>query len=164
MRLLPFERRWLLSLLDAVLPRRASPTLPKGASDFPLDGFVQDLTRTAPASFGLGLRVAIWFVTWSPAFLLGRFTIAPKLSLYERIALLDRLAAHEIYLVSEVPNILKLVAALGYCGFPEIQSALHVSPSDTQPADWMPSPKDDTKRGRSSALRSTRLGDGDVAA
>ncbi len=136
-KLLTFERRWLLSVFDAIMPANASRQLPWGAKDLPLDRFVDDLTRIAPKQFRLGLRATIWLIALSPWFVLRRATTVVGLSQAERVALLDRLSQSESYVVRELPLMLKMVVGLGYCGLPETQDAFRVVPRDSAPADWV---------------------------
>ncbi len=136
MKLLTFERRWLLSVFDAIMPANASPQLPWGARDLPLERFVDDLTQISPKQFRLGLRATIWLIALSPWFVLRRATTVSGLSQAERVVLLDRLGESESYVVRELPMMLKMVVGLGYCGLPETQDAFHVVPRDPTPADW----------------------------
>jgi hypothetical protein len=154
-KLLTFERRWLLSVFDAILPANASPTLPRGARELPLDRFVDDLTRVSPAQFRLGLRATIWLIALSPWFVLRRATTVAGLSLAERVVLLDRLVVSDHYIVRELPMMLKMLVGLGYCGVPEMQAAFQVKPRDATPADWVgdaapvqPDPSDGPKQPR----------------
>lgn len=137
MKLLTFERRWLLSVFDAIMPAHASPTLPLGAKDLPLDRFVDDLTRISPMQFRLGLRATIWLIALSPWFVLRRATTVSGLSQAERVVLLDRLAVNDIYLVRELPMMLKMLVGLGYCGLPQIQETFEASPRDHWAAEWV---------------------------
>jgi hypothetical protein len=130
------ERRWLLMVFDAVVPSGATERLPKGARDVPMGRFVDDLFAHAPLHFCLGVRACLWIVMLSPWFVLRRFTTFAGLSRGERIRLLEEFGKSERYTIREAPLLFKTVACLGYCGLPEIQTRVGISPVDKKPPSW----------------------------
>ncbi|MGE3675800.1 MAG: hypothetical protein AB7K71_39390, partial [Polyangiaceae bacterium] len=68
-----FEKRWLRSIFNCVIPSGESRVLPEGAADVPMDGFIEDLLSHAPAQFWLGMRACTWAITGAPLIVLGRF-------------------------------------------------------------------------------------------
>jgi hypothetical protein len=123
-----FERRWLLAVLDAILPSGAHPRLVLGARDVPMARFVDDLLLRAPALAAIGLRASLWGVTLAPL-ARGRLCLFPALAQEDRVALLDALACSPIHLLREVPVLLKTLACLGYCGLPEVQRQVGIEPA-----------------------------------
>ena len=137
MRLLRFERRWLAAVFDTILPSDASRRLPVGARDLPLDRFVRDLLRRAPLTFAAGVRIALWITVFAPLFLHGKRRLFPSLDPEHRLAVLRRLQRSSSYAIRELPNILKMVACLGWGGHPAVRERIGLaSPSDPPPA-WL---------------------------
>jgi hypothetical protein len=135
MTLFSIERRWLLTVLDAILPARADPRLTLGARDVPMERFVGDLLRRAPTLAGIGVRASLW-VVWLGPLLRGRLGFG-ALSDAERIAWLETLAASPIHLLREVPVLLKTLACLGFCGVPDVQRQVGIAPVADAPPRWM---------------------------
>ena len=134
--LLAFERRWFLTLCDAVLPSGAHDRIAIGAADVPLDRFVDDVFARAPFQMRLGIRAATWVLTWLPLF--WRLELRPfgRLSRADQVALLDGLAGSRLYVVREIPNLIKIVACMGWAGTPEVQRQLGVPAPDAGPPAW----------------------------
>ena len=107
-----------------------------GASDFPLDRFLLDLKQRAPRRFILGLRVAVWLVVWSPFVVVRRLRRFQGLAPKDRLELLERLATSRVYFVRELVTLLKMVACLGFCGMPVIQSQVGYDRPNPAPPDW----------------------------
>lgn len=137
MRLSAFERRALEVVFDAILPSGAHPKLPLGARDVPYAGFFDDAERFAPFELLLGLRAALWVVWLSPLVLLGKPRTFGGLSADDRLRVLVRLQASRIYFLRELPGIAKTVAALAYCGLPEVQRAIGLERIDRTPPSWL---------------------------
>jgi hypothetical protein len=135
MTLLAFERRWLLGVLDAILPAHAHPRLTLGARDFPLARFADDLLRRAPLLAALGVRASLW-VLWLSPLARGRAGFG-ALSPEEQVAWLRTLEGSRIHLLREVPVLLKTLACLGYCGVPEVQRQVGIDPVASAPPRWM---------------------------
>ncbi len=130
-----FERRWLLVVLDAILPAQADARLTLGARDVPMDRFLDDLLRRAPPLAVIGVRASLW-VAWLGPLLRGRLGFG-ALAGEERVAWLETLARSPIHLIREVPVLLKTLACLGYCGVPEVQRQAGISPVAATPPRWM---------------------------
>jgi len=131
-----YELRCLAAVFEAVLPSGASETMPLGAADVAMGRFVEDLFRHAPGHFRLGLRACLWFLTLAPPFVLGRFATFVGLPREDRLRLLERLGQSSVYVVREMPLLFKTVACLGFCGLPEVQSPIGISPVDSLPPEW----------------------------
>ncbi|MCB9661068.1 MAG: hypothetical protein R3B40_23910 [Polyangiales bacterium] len=131
-----FERRWLLRIFDAIYPANAPGGLRLGAADVPLEGLLADLRRHAPFDFMLGVRAAAWVVTLFGPLLIGRLRRFGSLLPNERADVLEGLAHHRLYLVRELPMLLKMVASLGYVGVPEVQRAIGLAVVDDTPPAW----------------------------
>jgi hypothetical protein len=134
--LLAYERRCLAAIFESALPSGACESMPLGAADVALDRFVEDLFRHAPGHFRLGLRACLWLVTFAPTFVLGRFATFVGLSREDRVRLLEALGRSSMYVVREMPLLFKTVACLGFCGLPEVQAGLGISPVDSSPPEW----------------------------
>ncbi|HVU03741.1 MAG TPA: hypothetical protein VHE30_18410 [Polyangiaceae bacterium] len=134
--LLGFERDWLLVVFDSIVPSGTSERVPTGAKDAPMDRFLSDLFASAPLHFCLGLKACLYFVMVAPLFVLGRWSTFLGLSSEERHRLLDRLAESDVYVIREMPLLFKTVACLGFCGLPEVQSRIGITPVDATPPEW----------------------------
>jgi hypothetical protein len=136
LRMLRFERRWLVRVFEELLPGGADARLPIGAADVPMDRFVEDLLAHAPLEFTVGLRLCLWIVVLGPIFVARRFRTFFRISPSERMLVLERLSASEVYLVREAPILLKTIACLGFCGLPAVQQSLGIHPTDPSPPTW----------------------------
>lgn len=137
MKAFAFERRWMQTIADAVLPSGKSDKLPIGARDVPLDRMIEDLFATASTEFLLGLRAAIWLAyLGGPALTLRRRATLGDLPPDERTRVLRELADSRIYFLRELPFLLKTVTCLGYVGTPEVQSSMGIPHEGDRPS-WM---------------------------
>jgi len=139
LRLLRFERRWLVRVFEAVLPP-GDPTLALGAAQAPMGNFVDDFLARAPLPAVLGLRAGLWLVMLAPLLVLGRPRTFLGLSPADRFALLDRLRKSDLYLVRESATLFKIVACLGFCGLPPIQQRIGIYPTDETLPSWTGGP------------------------
>jgi hypothetical protein len=135
LRLLRFERRWLVAIFETVLPT-GEAALPLGAAQAPLGRFADDLLARAPLAAVLGLRGALWLVMLAPPFVLGRPRTFLGLAPADRIALLDRLRKSDRYLVRESAALFKIVGCLGFCGLTPVQQRLGIHPTDRTLPPW----------------------------
>jgi hypothetical protein len=122
-----FERRWIGSMIVDLVP---------GAAQVPIDGFLQDLAAHAPREFLIGLRLCTWVLMLCPPFVVGRLASYSGLSAAERLRVHARLRQSRVYLLRELPLLFKLVGCLGYCGLPEVQARLGITPRDSEPPEW----------------------------
>lgn len=137
-----FERRWLAAIWATILPSGTPGGLALGASDVPLDRFLDQLIALAPARVSFGARACVWLLTFCPLLVLGRFALFPSLDAEARLALLDKLRASDVYLVRELPILFKMLGALGYAGLPEVQRQMGIPLDDDTPRpDWAAEPK-----------------------
>lgn len=130
-----FEKRWLLRIADAILPAGAHQRLP-GAREVPLGGLVDDLNRFAPWTLCLAVRAATWIVTWFGPVITGRARLFGGLSVPERGRVLEELSRSRVYLIRELPVLLKMVSCLGYGGLPSVQRAVGLTSVDAHPPAW----------------------------
>lgn len=133
---MPFEKRWLVSVITCLIPSGASERLPEGAADLPLERFIDDLLAHAPLKFLLGLRACLWVVSLAPCVVLGRLRLFHQLGDEEQLQLLTRFKDSDAYLVREMPLLFKMVGCLAYGGHPRIQARLALEPRDETPPDW----------------------------
>lgn len=135
MRLMSFERRWLLAVFDTILPSGAHPRLSLGARDVPLGRFVDELFRAGAPRLLLGIRVSLWVAALAPLFLLGRMRTLFGLTPPDRARTLDLLRRHRIYVIRETVNVLKAAACLGYAAFPSVRRQVGIEDTGP-PAPW----------------------------
>ncbi len=135
-RMLKFERRWLVRVFEELLPSGADERLAIGAADVPMGRFVDDLLAHSSVEFALGLRLCMWLVMLAPLFVLRRFRTFFGLSPSDKAMVLERLRGSSVYIVREAPMLLKTIGCLGFCGLPPVQHALGIHPIDTSPPSW----------------------------
>jgi hypothetical protein len=140
MRWFAFERRWLRAVFDALLPSDAHPRVTQGARDQPLDRFVDDLLASSPRRFLLGLRVSLWMVALAPLVVLRRPRTFAGLGPDERLAVLERIRVHRVYLIRETINLLKMVACLGWGAMPAVRAQIGLERADAAPPAWALAP------------------------
>src|SRR6266511_1909552 len=116
LRMLRFERRWLVRVFEKLLPRGADARLGISAADVPMGRFVDDLLAHAPLEFVMGLRLCLWMVRLAPIVLLRRLRTFLSLGPSARAAVLERLRRSDVYILREAPLLLKTTACLGFCG------------------------------------------------
>src|ERR1700757_3647747 len=98
LRLLRFERRWLVRIFETILPSGAG--LDRGAADVPMGRFVDDFAAHAPLATLIGLRAALWLVMLAPLLWL-RWRPFLGLRDADRVQVLERLRRSDLYLVRE---------------------------------------------------------------
>lgn len=117
-----------MSLLEVIVPSGTTDRLPLGARDVPVKLFLDDAFKATPRDFTVGFRLCLWVVMLSPFFVLRRFKLAANLKRDERLELLERFAASDVYLLREMPVMFKVVLGFAYCRVPEVQRALGIEP------------------------------------
>jgi hypothetical protein len=131
-----FERRWLAAIFAAVLPASDDPRFPEGADRLGVEAYVDALLDGAPRGFARGLRLCTWLLQLAPLLFLRRPVAFTALAPEARAALLERMAASDVYLVRELPMLFKTAACLGLCGLPAVQRRIGIQPLDTIDPDW----------------------------
>ena len=107
------ERRWRQTLMATMIPR-VSPDGTPGFDEIDPGDFWDRFDGDAPPLFRLGLRVAVWALTWSPLFLVGRPRTFGRLDAAARDEVLVRAAGHALYPVRQLVDVLKLTACFAY--------------------------------------------------
>lgn len=129
MKLLSFERRWLLTILAAIYPSGADERLPVGVTDVPARSFVDELWQHAPGETLLGVRLATWVLTFAPLWTLGRPTTFARLGDADRVRVLERVASSRVYALRELAEMLKMLGAFPYAGHEAVQRAIGMPPA-----------------------------------
>lgn len=117
---------------------------PAPGTDAPLPGFAEldttafwaEVDRAAPPLLRLGLRVAVWVLTWLPIVLVGRLRTFPRLSAPEQDQLLCRAAASRWYLLRQLVTLLKALACFAYFREPAVRGRF--GPNDAPPRPAAP--------------------------
>ena len=108
-----FERRWLASMVEAVVPPLAATD---GSAGVPastgLDDGIGKLLVGMPSLQKLALRFAVWLLAWVGPLFIGRLPTFRRLSPDARDRVLVRMGGSDNYLVREMVVLLKLVAGL----------------------------------------------------
>lgn len=118
---LPIERRFLSTLLAAMLP--AHDGWP-GLAGIDLARFWSTYQRAAPPLLRFGLRTSVWILGLSPPLLLGRPHTVLGLDEDARDLLLTRAATSRLPLLAAMATTLKLVGCLAYFHEPSIETRL----------------------------------------
>jgi hypothetical protein len=90
--------------------------------------FLDVYLRTVPRQAALGLRAAIWAVTWLPLLFVGRFAAADTLQPETRRRYLARWTGSRVYLVRESFYLLKAIALMGWASIDAVRARIGVEP------------------------------------
>lgn len=127
----------MAEIFAAVLPSGASQRVPDGADTLPMASYADELARVAPTRVAVGFRAATWGIVLFGALLAGRRTLFLSHPPAERARILDRLSRHRVYVVRELPTLMKVLATMGYFGAPDVQQRLGITQLDDLPPSWM---------------------------
>ncbi len=136
LRLLNFERCWLVAIFAIMIPAGTDERFPIGAAQAPMGRFIDDLLAHAPLEFVTGLRATLWMVMLAPLFTIGRFATFLGLEHEAQMRVVERLRTSDVYLVRETPLLFKTIGCLGFCGLPPVQKQLGINPTDARPPAW----------------------------
>ena len=138
MQLLPFERRWILTIFDTIYPG-GHPVLPWKASEVATTGpFVDDMFRVGPFWTILGMRALIWIMNWvGPLLALGLPLPFAWISDAARLRTLENLAGSRFYLVREIPTLFKMLGSMAYCASADVQKAVGFERPDFGLPAWV---------------------------
>lgn len=117
-----FERRWARVLFQALYPQGAHPLFAHGLSAPEADRVLDEALAHWPLPGLLALRAAIWVLTLSPLFVVGRARTLGGLPAEERTRVLARLYESPIYLVRNFVVLAKTLAGIHYIGQPAVRS------------------------------------------
>lgn len=131
-----FERRTFAAIAEAVVPVRPEDGLGPAPSQMPLESFLLTLYRDGHGRAILGLRAAIVLVGLLPL-LLFRFRTFAGLSLEARSSLLTSMSHSSIYIVRELPMLLKTMVLMGWGALAEVQRAVGITRVDSVAPDWV---------------------------
>lgn len=90
--------------------------------------FLDAYLRTVPVQAAIGLRLAIWAITWLPLLFVGRFAAADGLTAETRKVYLARWAESRVYLVREAFYLLKAIALMGWGSQESVRARIGVEP------------------------------------
>lgn len=134
MRLTSIESRWMELWFRSILPGPEDTFLPS-TEHLPLASFIEDFFAHTPMGSSIGVRLASLVVT---LLTLLRFGRSPRrLSIEKRCAWLETLSGSSIYIVRELPMLLKLTAFMAWDAHHEVHRSLGVTGPLGPPADWV---------------------------
>lgn len=134
MRLLPFEIRWMTCWFRTILPNAQDTAYP-GADTLPLDAFIRDYFAHTPPGSSIGIRLASVLLTL--LLCLRKARPLQRIARQERAEFLARLSTHKIYVLRELPMLLKLTAFLAWDAQDEVHRQLGVIGPLGPPAQWL---------------------------
>jgi len=127
------EIRWALATFDAVFPPAPDVGAPVGARDVDMRAYYVDMIESAPGYVAAGYRAIVALVYWLPVFFTGRPTTLAGLPPDACEAYLDRWYHSRFYALRQGVTLVKMLAATGYMGFPEVQRQFGVDYPDGVP-------------------------------
>lgn len=130
------EQRWFVAMVEAILPSRASEAMPFGAQDVPLGAFLHDFLRCAPFKIVLGLRATLLLIFLAPLFQSGLRRTFMGLDGSARQAAILRMRKSDVYVLRELPVLLKTIGCMAVLGVPQAQQTLGLASVDATPPDW----------------------------
>lgn len=110
-----FERRWLMALIEAMippLPPRDGKAAVPAADAAAVGRGMEILLGGMPALQRLALRFAVWLVSWVGPLFIGRAPTFRRLSTSDRDRVLVCMGGSDNFVVREMVVLLKLVAGL----------------------------------------------------
>jgi hypothetical protein len=90
--------------------------------------FLDAYLRRVPFQAALGLRVAIWAITWLPVLFVGIPLPADLLSHATRMRYVQRWASARVYFVREAFYLVKAISLMGWGAHPDVRARLGVGP------------------------------------
>jgi hypothetical protein len=90
--------------------------------------FLDAYIRAVPLQAALGLRLAIWAVTWLPLLFVGRLAAADGLTTEVRRVYLRRWAESRVYVVREAFYLFKAIALMGWGSQETVRARIGVEP------------------------------------
>jgi hypothetical protein len=122
----PFERRWRDALVGAMIPPTAGARARgvRGVSEVDLSGFWPRLGAAAPFLVRAGFRLAVWVLTWVPAFLPAYAHPFHGLSEPRQDRFLSEAARSRSYLLRQMTLAVKVIACFAYFQDPEARVAV----------------------------------------
>ncbi len=121
MRLGPAAQRRLAVVLSDVFAEPRDVSL--AVADF-LDSYL----RRVPFQAAIGLRAAIWAITWLPVVFVGVPLPADRLSPSTREKYLERWAHSKLYLLREAFYLLKAISLMGWGAHPAVRERMGLGP------------------------------------
>jgi hypothetical protein len=97
--------------------------------------FLDDYIRRVPFQAALGLRAAIWAITWLPLLFVGIPLTANRLSPGARARYLERWASSKVYFLREGFYLLKAIALMGWGAQPVVRERLGLGPMAAVPVE-----------------------------
>lgn len=110
-----FEQSWGEAILTAMIPAGDAPGLEAKS----LQWFWDEFDKSAPTLLKLGLRLAVWFVTFAAVLSTG--TVFHRTSEKQRDEVLRRLS-DGTYLSRQLIMTIKVVATLAYFGDAQVRA------------------------------------------
>ena len=126
------ERRWIVSVVHAIYPSGVTG-FPLGAKEFPMDHFVEDFFKYTSLQARWGLRFAFLLFQILPFLFIGRLRFFHRLDPKDQQRYLECWHTHRFHVIRGVTVLFKLVASLGFCGFPEVQERIGYDKPNRQP-------------------------------
>jgi len=108
-----WERRWRDALCTSMVPSAPEQPLP-GLDSVDTEAFWQEYERVAPDLLRFGFRAAVWALTFSPPFVIGKPSTFAGLEPEDRDRLLERISGSRFYLLRQLPLTVKLLSCFAY--------------------------------------------------
>lgn len=137
MRVTTFEQRRLCAILASILPAAGDSQYPD-AGALPLARFVDDFFAHTPPGSSIGVRLATWIICVASWLLTARSFLHSTRA--QQAALLTRMSRSRVYIVRELPTLMKLTAFLAWGGDARVHALLDVPLHDGRSAAWVELP------------------------
>ncbi len=125
MKLSGMERKWAEKMLDAVIPRGGEGLAESSASDGGAAEILEEMVAYLPATTGLGLRGAIWFIEFvGPLFGARRLTRFSSLANEDGQKCLAGLSKSDVYFFRNMVLLVKSVACMGWGADDHVRESL----------------------------------------
>lgn len=128
MKLTRFETAWGHAALATMFPGSREEGWAE-ISGMDVSGYLADVMASLPFKPALGLRAAIWIVTWAPLFVLGRVATLASLSQADRERVVASLLVSSSYGLRSLVTLLKAFGALLYAGDDRVRARIRPRPA-----------------------------------
>ena len=125
-----WETRWAVEIFASLFPADPSVGASLGARDVPMGAYFRDLVACSPPLTSLGYRVLLVLFYVMPPLVIGRARLFGSLTEPERHRYMERWCASRLYLFRQAMALIKMLAGVGYLGFPSVARQFGIGYAD----------------------------------
>ncbi len=124
MRFTSREKRWLVTVMDTVLPGGASEQLPWSGTETGAHDLADNMIGRLPFLGAIGLRASLWVAYLFPLIIIHKPRTLAGLGTDERELYMKKLYEHPVYFIRQTIILIKSVGCMAYCIDERVQEKL----------------------------------------